>query len=200
VRAQQRRLGLAPVEVQRVEAAAGRVRGRHVERLEVVPVRLDLGSFGDGEAHPEEGVLERVARLGDKRQRAPQQARSDLGEVQPLGVEARRARGRLQVGGPAVERRRQTRPGLVDQRTRLLALGRVEGPDGGVEGGQLAALAQDLGLGEAQLVHRGGGGQSLVGPGFDVADGRGVEGHGASGPRSPGRSGSLTVGCRSSKE
>ena len=51
VRAQDHRLGLAEVDVEGVPQSPGRVRGRDVERLEVVPVALDLGTFGDGEAH-----------------------------------------------------------------------------------------------------------------------------------------------------
>ena len=40
--------------------------GRHVERLEVVPVALDLGALGDREAEADEHVLEALPRLGDE--------------------------------------------------------------------------------------------------------------------------------------
>ena len=50
VRAQHHAAGLAEVDVERVLHRAGRVAGREVERLEVVPVGLDLGALGHGVA------------------------------------------------------------------------------------------------------------------------------------------------------
>ena len=64
VGAQQHRLGLAEVEVHGVVHAAGRVGRRDVQRLEVVPVGLGLGTLGDAEAHADEDVLELVPGLG----------------------------------------------------------------------------------------------------------------------------------------
>ena len=58
--------GLAVVDEQRVPHAAGRVRRRQVERLEVVPVGLDLGPLGDLEAQADEHVLEPLDGLGDE--------------------------------------------------------------------------------------------------------------------------------------
>ena len=67
---------------------AGRVVGRHVERLEVVPVGLDLGTLGDGEAQADEDVLEAVVRLGDEVEVAALAVGVEhLGEVEPLGRE-----------------------------------------------------------------------------------------------------------------
>ena len=88
VGAQQHRLGLAEVDVERVPHAAGRVGGRDVERLEVVPVGLDLGTLGHGEAHADEDVLEPVPGLGDEVEVPRSRRVDDLGEVEPLGVEA----------------------------------------------------------------------------------------------------------------
>jgi hypothetical protein len=51
VGAQQNRLRLTQIEVEGVPHPARRMGGRNVERLEVVPVGLDLGAFGDGESH-----------------------------------------------------------------------------------------------------------------------------------------------------
>ena len=59
-------LGLAEVDEEGVVHAAGRVARRHVERLEVVPVGLDLGALGDCEAEADEHVLEPLAGLGDE--------------------------------------------------------------------------------------------------------------------------------------
>ena len=42
------------------------MRGRHVERLEVVPVVLDLRAFHDPVAHAHEDVLELALHLRDE--------------------------------------------------------------------------------------------------------------------------------------
>ena len=63
--------GCAQLQVQGVPHAPGRVGGRHVEGLEVVPVGLRLGALGHREAHGHEGVLQLVAGLGDQVQVAP---------------------------------------------------------------------------------------------------------------------------------
>ena len=58
VRAQQHLLGLAEPHVERVLHRARGMARREVQRLEVVPVELDLGTFGDLVAHADEHVLE----------------------------------------------------------------------------------------------------------------------------------------------
>ena len=105
--AQQRRLGRAEVEVQRVEAAARRVGGRDVERLEVVPVGLDLGTFGDGEAHADEHVLEPILGLRDEVQVPAPGGASHLGEVEAVGVELRAL---VRRPASAADARRRARP------------------------------------------------------------------------------------------
>ena len=69
--------------------AARRVVRRHVERLEVVPVGLDLGALGHGEAEPDEDVLEALPGLGHEVEVAPtgRWASSDLGEVESFGLQ-----------------------------------------------------------------------------------------------------------------
>ena len=57
MRAQHDRLGFAEVDVERVPEATCRVCRRYVERLEVVPVALHFGTFGDRETHGHEDVL-----------------------------------------------------------------------------------------------------------------------------------------------
>ena len=51
------------IDEHRVELGARRMTRRHVQRLEVEPVGLHLGAFGDGEAEPDEDVLETLPRL-----------------------------------------------------------------------------------------------------------------------------------------
>ena len=61
--------------VERVLHRPRRMRGRHVERREVVVVELDLGPLGDREAERDEDVLDLAARLGDQVQVAVRQGR-----------------------------------------------------------------------------------------------------------------------------
>ena len=56
----------AELDVDRVLHRAGRVCRRDVERLEVVPVVLDLGTLGDPVAEPDEDVLELAPDLRDE--------------------------------------------------------------------------------------------------------------------------------------
>ena len=79
MRAQQHLLGLAEVDVQRVLHRARRVAGREVQRLEVVPVVLDLGAFGDLVAEADEHVLELAPALGDEVQVAAARGRARRG-------------------------------------------------------------------------------------------------------------------------
>jgi hypothetical protein len=64
---------------------AGRVVGRDVERVEVVPLGLDLGPLGDLVPHRDEHVRQLV---GDHRDRVPGAGRGPVGrqgDVDPLG-------------------------------------------------------------------------------------------------------------------
>ena len=88
-----RRAGV--VDEQGVELVARRVAGRHVERLEVVPVGLHLGTLGHREPEPDEDVLEALPRLRDDVGVAAAGGAGELGEVEPFGGDAaRRARPR----------------------------------------------------------------------------------------------------------
>ena len=78
-----RRTGL--VDEQRVELVARRVARRHVQGLEVVPIGLDLGPFGDAEPETGEHILEPFPGLGDDVRVATARCRHELGEIEPLG-------------------------------------------------------------------------------------------------------------------
>ena len=68
----------------------------HVERLEVVPVGLGLGTLGHGEAHGDEGVLQFAPGLGHQVQMPPtvgepgqrrlQGPAGELGQIEPFGL------------------------------------------------------------------------------------------------------------------
>ena len=82
--------------------------GRDVERLEIVPVGLDVGPFGDRETHVGEDRDDLLGDLAD-RMDAPSgggPARRQ-GDVEPSRSEARVERGRSQHGLRALERRRR---------------------------------------------------------------------------------------------
>src|SRR5919202_1753335 len=64
-------LRLTQPHVEGVPHAAGGVAGRHVEGLEVVPVRLDLRALGHPVAHGHEHVLQLHPGLGDEVEVAP---------------------------------------------------------------------------------------------------------------------------------
>ena len=61
---------------------------RHVERLEVVPVVLDLGALGDAVAQAHEDVLELALHLRDEVQVAPRAAVAAEGEVEAVALPA----------------------------------------------------------------------------------------------------------------
>ena len=90
VRAQHHLLGLTQPDVESVLHRAGGVRRRDVERLEVVPVVLDLGSLGDAVPEPDEDVLELPLHLRDEVEVAPAGAVAAGGEVDPLARGGRR--------------------------------------------------------------------------------------------------------------
>ncbi len=77
-------------EVQRVLHVARRVLGRHVERLEVVPVVLEFGAFDDLVAHAEEDVLDALA---DLRERVAAAERRDASRQRDVDRAGRRRRG-----------------------------------------------------------------------------------------------------------
>ncbi len=83
--------------------AARRVIGGHVQRLEVVPVGLDLRALGDLEAEPDEHVLEPLPRLGDEVGVPATWSGHDLGEVESLGLECGTPLGCGELGRRAIQ-------------------------------------------------------------------------------------------------
>ena len=124
VRAQHHLLVGAERDVDRVLHRAGRVRGRDVQRLEVVPVVLDLGALGDPVPEPDEDVLELAADLRDEVQVAAAPA-------VPADRQVERRPGRppaprtLELGAP--RRRRAPRPSARYAPTRLAGAGALVG-------------------------------------------------------------------------
>ena len=123
-----------------------------------MPVVLDLGALGHGEAHPDEHVLELLDRLGDEVEVPGVAAGPHLGEVEPLGREARPAGGRGELR-PALGQRRLARsaaPRCSARPTCLRSSGssRAELP---LDAGDPALLPEELGLDDPQLVEVGRG-------------------------------------------
>ena len=78
--------------VERVLHRAGRVAGREVERFEVVPVDLDLGTFGDRVAQADEDVFELAPDARDEVQVPAPVAVAAEREVEAVAHERRGAR------------------------------------------------------------------------------------------------------------
>ena len=110
VRAQHHLLGLAEVHVERVLHRARRVAGRDVERLEVVPVVLDLGALGDAVAQAHEDVLELALHLGDEVEVPARAAVAAEGEVEPVALRRLRGLGGRELGPAGRRPARATAP------------------------------------------------------------------------------------------
>ena len=126
VRAQHHLLGIAELDVERVLHRAGRVAGHHVERLEVVPVVLDLGALHDAVAHAHEDVLELALHLGDEVEVAAAAAVAAEGEVEPVALPAVAASDGRELGAAGVEHLRDARGRLAERLPRGGSLRRVE--------------------------------------------------------------------------
>src|SRR5438445_3075770 len=108
--------------VQRVLHGARRVRGRDVERLEVVPVVLDLRTFGDAVPEPGEDVLQLALDLRDEMQMPPGTAVPAGGEVETLAAGAARCSARGDCPTPALEERADDRLVVGDRLARRPAV------------------------------------------------------------------------------
>ena len=134
------------VDEERVELAAGRVTVIHVQGLEVVPVGLDLGPFGDLETQPDEHVLESLPRLGHEVRVPPPRLARVLGQVETLRLDSRRERGVGELGPARLDR-------ALDRPERLvhglagdaLVVDRRQGPEPGLQLRQVATLTQQAG-------------------------------------------------------
>ena len=126
-----------------------RVLGREVQGCEVVEVGLDVGPFGDGEAHVGEDGDQFVHHLHGRVHAALPAGRGGQGQVHPLGRQAGLQFSGLQLGLAGLDPGGQAVAHLVDlgpQDLPLLKAYRAEGPG---QKGDVARLAQD---GDARLV------------------------------------------------
>ncbi len=149
----------AVVDEQRVELATGRVPLAHVERFEVVPVGLDLRTFGDPETQPDEHVFEPLPRLGDEVGSTTGRFADVLGQVDPLGLDLC---GEFDLGefdSALLERGGHRLHGLVDgSARRLLLVDGLEATETRLELGELALLAEQLGVERGHRLEGVGGG------------------------------------------
>ncbi len=174
VRAQQHLLRLAEVHVQRVLHRPRRVAGREVQRLEVVPVVLDLGPSATRYPRLDEHVLELAPALGDEVEVAPAATVAAQREVErrprprPRGASSARC-GLDRLG----DRRRELRDRLADDR--LLVAREVL--DRLLDPGRHRALAGQPPLELVELVDRPGRGDGRARP-VEVELGERVSRHG----------------------
>ena len=115
-------LGLPDLEVHRVVHVSSRVARREVQGLEVVPVRLDLRSLGDGEAHGDEDLLEGGSRLADQmfvpaHHRHPDIFDDDLGQIEPICLELLRSSCRCECHPTSIRCRSDLCQCVVDGST-----------------------------------------------------------------------------------
>ena len=122
---------LLGLEVEGVEHLPGGMLRRDVERLEIVPVVLDVRALGDGKAHVGEDRDDLLGGLADRMDAALGARAGRQGDVDPLGVQ------------PRVERPLGQERAAGRQRRLDLLLERVE---------RLAGLAPLLGRQRAQLL------------------------------------------------
>ena len=87
--------------------------GRDVQRLEVVPVVLDLGTLGYAVAHPREHVDDPVLDERERMERAGPGPPAGQRDVDGVGREQRRHRPGLELRAAVLERRRGARRDLV---------------------------------------------------------------------------------------
>ncbi len=126
----QHQAGLAPgslgvLDEDRVLRVSSRVVRQHVQRIEVVPLRLDLGSLGDFVAHGDEHVGQPVGEGGDGMARARRNLIPGQGHVDRLGDQHLPVSFGLQLGLPRAQRLAELAAGRADPPTRLSAgLGR----------------------------------------------------------------------------
>ena len=110
-------VGRRRVEVERVVHVHRRMVGREVEREEVVPLGLDLGPGGDGEAELAEDPDDLVDDPGDRdAPRRPSAPRPGI--VRSTPAASRRRRSASSALAPCGERRLEPRLELVDARRR----------------------------------------------------------------------------------
>jgi hypothetical protein len=143
-----------------------------VQRVEIVPVGLDLGAFGDREAHVGEDRGDLLGHLGDRVDRPLPARPARQRHVEPFGPEPLVERG---IGQRRLLRR-DGRPDLVLERVER---GARDLPLLGAHGPELAHLQADLALLakrrqphllERGLVGRGGDGGKIALPQIVHAD------------------------------
>ena len=164
----------AIAEVESVVHGARRMVRREVQRLEVVPVVLDLRPFRQLVAQPAEDAGDALQGAGDRVQASALAVAARQGDVDGFGRQAR-IQGRVfQQRLALAQRAGQRVAGLVDRFTGGLALVGWQGAELLELRGDAAALAKQ---GHAQLFQRIGAlcgghiGQRLGGEGLDVAHG-----------------------------
>ena len=116
----------AQIDKERVPHAARRVRRRHVERGEVVPVGLDLWPLAHGEAKTDEDVLEPFMGLRHEMKVAATRAGEALGEIEAFVLEPMAALTRGQLADARAQGPLDLGHRRVQRLARILALGRPE--------------------------------------------------------------------------
>ena len=167
MRAEHDLFGFAEIDEDGVEASSGRVPFGDVQRLEVVPGRLDLGTFGDGEAHTDENIFETVAGLRVEVKRAPTDLAELLAEIESLGLVLGGSCAGSEAFPSRCDRRLERCAGGIDGLTGRLSIVGIEAAQLLLGGRDCGLLAEELGVERGQRVEIAGIGKPLGGIGHE---------------------------------
>jgi hypothetical protein len=151
---------------------------RDVQRLEVVPVELDLGTVEHLEAHGGEQVLEFAHDLGDRMQRAAFDARRAHGGIEALDAARGGERGVLQLALARLDGGLELGLDAVGGLSGALALRGRQRRDRGQQVGHYAALLKRGARDGAQVLDGRGRGDLRLEPGERARVFGGQVGHG----------------------
>ena len=170
-----RGVGAQQATITEVEGIVHRTRGvvrREVQRLEIVPVVLDLGTIGHLVAEAREDRSDALQRARDRVQVAALGIAPRQGDVDAFGRETLRQCGLFELGLARGERGRERVADAVDAFAVDLALVRRELAEAFQLLGDAAGLAEQADADGIEAIERGGGGdvgEAGIGEGLQIA-------------------------------
>jgi hypothetical protein len=149
-------LVVGDIQVERILHGSRRMVGRNVQRLEVVPVVLDLRALRDPVAHAREHVDDLAFDDGQGVQRASPRAAARQRDVDAVGGQQSLLLRRLKLAAPALERRLERGAHLVRDEADAPSIVRLERTEGTLRLRERGLAAEHGDLRRLQLVERPG--------------------------------------------